>query len=174
MALTALWLLTLFIPAIVGIVLVRHLDQQDGDRKRLTYKIAFPHELTEESVTALIRSISGTLRGSSMRLTGTPTIGFEVWASSAGIVHRLKGPWQHANYVISQLRALVPGIRVTPEDEYPRRNWTRAVEVGLTNSSRPLRIYSAADMAASLLAAMQAMGAAEEMIYQWIPPPPVP
>src|SRR3954469_3478555 len=157
-----------------GVVLVRHLDQQDRDRQRLTYKIAFPHELTEESVTAWIRSISGTLRGSSMRFTGTPTIGFEVWASSAGIVHRLKVPWQHADYVISQLRALVPGIRVTPEDKYPRRNWTRSVEVGLTNSSRPLRIYSAADMAASLLAAMQAMDTGEEMIYQWAATPAIP
>src|SRR4051812_46823724 len=174
MALTALWLLTLFIPAIAGIVLVRHLDQQDRDRQRLTYKIAFPHELTEESVTAWIRSISGTLRGSSMRFTGTPTIGFEVWASSAGIVHRLKVPWQHADYVISQLRALVPGVRVTPEEEWPRRNWTRSVEVGLTNSSRPLRIKSAADLSASLLAAMQAMDAGEEMIIQWVVTPAIP
>jgi hypothetical protein len=155
-------------------VIVRHLDQQDRDRQRKTYRIAFPHELTEESVTAWIRSISGTLRGSSMRLTGTPTIGFEVWADSSGITHRLKVPWQHADYVIAQLRSLVPGIRVTPEDKWPRRNWTRAVEVGLTNSSRPLRIFSAADMAASLLAAMQAMDAGEEMIMQWVVTPAVP
>ena len=56
----------------------------------------------------------------------------------------------------------------------PRRDWTRSVEVGLTNSSRPLRIFSAADMSASLLAAMQAMDAGEEMVMQWVVTPAVP
>lgn len=154
--------------------MVKTLDQKRRDHERKTYRLTFPSELSEDTVTAWIRAISGTLRFSSSRLVGVPTIGFELWATNDGLVHRLKIPWQHADYVISQLRSLVPGIRVTPEDEWPHRKWVKAVEVGLTHSGRPLRIYSPADMASSLLASVQALQADETVMVQWVVTPSVP
>ncbi len=158
-----------------GILMVKHLDQTHRDRNRRTYKLSFPNELDVESVTAWIRSISGTLRYGSSRLVGVPTIGFELLASSQGLTHRMMVPWQHADYVISQLRSLVPGIRVTPEDDFERHKWTHAVEVRLTHSSRQLRIYSASDTAASLLASVQALNDKEHVLIQWVitPTPPI-
>lgn len=154
--------------------MVKKLDQAARDSQRKTYRLSFPSDLDGEMVTAWVRSISGTLRGSRLTFTGLPTIAFEMWASNRGIVHRLKVPWQHADYVVAQLRSLVPGIRVEPEDEWPWRPWTRAVEVGLTHSTRPLRIYSSADMAASLLASVQALDDDEVVMLQWVLSPASP
>lgn len=170
----ALFVLAVCLPSVMGILMVKQLDQQQRDAQRKTYRLSFPSQLDADSVTAWVRAISGTLRYGSTRLTGVPTVAFEMWGSSEGITHRLKVPWQHADYVIAQLRSLVPGIRVTPEEERPRHRWTRAVEVGMTNSSRPLRIYSAADMAASLLASVQALEAGETVLMQWVATPAVP
>lgn len=130
--------------------------------------------MDDDRVTAWVRSISGTLRAGPSRFVGVPTIAFEMWASTDGIVHRMKVPWQHTEYVIPQLRSLVPGIRVTPEDDFPMHQWTRGVEVGLTNSARQLRIFSPADVSASLLASVQALEPGEVVVIQWVVSPAVP
>ncbi len=153
---------------------MKTLDQKSRDQQRKTYRLYFPHELNAESVTSWIRSISGTLRSSRTGLTGLPTVAFELWATSDGIQHRLKVPWQHADYVVSQLRSLVPGIRVTPEDEFPHRLWRKAVEVGLTHSTRQLRIYSPSATATSLLASVQALEPTETVVMQWVITPAIP
>lgn len=166
--------LAFFVIPMIGVLVVKSIDQGHRDSQRKTYKLSFPSELNEAAVTAWIRSISGTLRFGSTRLVGVPTVAFELWATNEGMVHRLKVPWAHADYVVSQLRSLVPGIRVTPEDDWPRRTWTKAVEVALTRSSRPLRIYATSDVAASLLASVQALDANETVIMQWVVTPAIP
>src|SRR5262249_55916892 len=88
-----------------GVMAAKRVDQKQRDRHRKTYRLHFPNELKEESVTAWIRSISGTLRSTKTRFSGVPTIAFETWATHKGIEHRLKVPWEYANYVIPQLRA---------------------------------------------------------------------
>src|SRR5260370_482278 len=87
-------------------------DQKKRDNNRRTYRLGVPSNLDAERVAAWVRSISGTLRGGTTRFVGVPTIAFEMWAGDRGITHRIKIPWQHADYVVSQLRSLVPGIRV--------------------------------------------------------------
>lgn len=158
----------------LGLLVAKHYSQVERDRNRRTYRLHFPAELSGDSVISWMRSISGTLRVSRSRVNGMPTVAFELWATSEGLVHRMKVPWQHADYVIAQLRSLVPGIRVTPEDEFPHRLWTRSVEVGLTHSSRQLRIYSATDVAASLLASVQALEKGETVLIQWVITPAIP
>ena len=169
-------LLLLDIPLIVtvGILAIKHFDQASRDRQRKTYKLAFPSDLEAERVSAWIRSISGTLKTGSFRFLGAPTVAFETWASGRGIQHRLKVPWQHADYVVSQLRSLVPGVRVTPEDDWPAWKWTRAVEVGLTQTTRTLRIFEPADVAGSLLASIQTLQDGEVLLMQWVVTPATP
>ena len=103
-------------------VAAKRLNQRARDRKRKIYKLALPRDLDEERVAAWVRSISGTLQPSALHVGGSPTIVFEVWASSEGITHLLKVPYQHADYVIAQLRSLVAGIRVTPADGFRKRS----------------------------------------------------
>lgn len=168
-------LTVLFAVALAGqVFMIKAFDQRSRDKNRATYRLGFPADLDAVRVAAWVRSISGTLRGSRTRLFGVQTIAFEMWASDQGIVHRIKVPWQHADYVISQLRSLVPGIRVMPEEEYPREDWTRTVEVGLTNSSRQLRIFTASDMSTSLLAAVHPLHKGEKMLVQWVMTPAMP
>lgn len=153
---------------------MRFFDQRDRDKNRKTYRLTFPSDLDAEQVTAWIRSISGTLRSTRTGIAGVPTVAFELVATSAGMQHRIKVPWQYADYIVTQMRSLVPGIRVTPEDEFATFYWTKAVEVSLTHSSRSLRIYDPAVTSASLLASMQALEAGEAVIMQWVVTPAVP
>lgn len=146
-------------------------NQRQKDAQRKTYRLAFPSDLDAERVTAWLRSISGTLRYGQSPFSGAPTISFELWANHEGMSHRLKVPWQHADFIISQLRSLVPGIRVTPEESWPQTLWTSAVEVGLSQSNRQLRIYNSADAASSILASLQALSTNESVVIQWVVSP---
>ena len=154
------------------IVGTKRWDQRTHDRQHKTYKLAFPRDLDEERVAAWVRSISGTLKPATLHLSGSPTMVFELWATNRGITHRLKVPYQNADYIIPQLR--MAGIRVSPEDEFPHESWTRAVEVSLTSSHRPLRIISTVDMSARLLASVQALGENETLLMQWVMTPAIP
>jgi hypothetical protein len=156
-----------------GIAMVRLIDQATRDRNRRTYRLSFPSELKAENVTAWMRSISGTMKTTSWRLAGSPTVAFELWATAEGIQHRIKVPWQYADYVVPQLRQ--QGLRVAPEEDFPEHNWTTAVEVGMSNRGRQLRIYEPADTAASLLASVQALqGTKEALLVQIVVTPTVP
>lgn len=158
------------VTTITGGYMMRNIDQKTRDNGRKTYRLFFPEDLQADAVTAWVRSMSGTLKSNSV-LEGTPSIVFEVWSTSKGIEHLLKVPWQHADYVIAQLLAHVPGLSYAPEADIPRRLWTRSVELGLSNTGRPLRIYSPASVSASILAAMQSMDSGEAVMLQWIVTP---
>jgi hypothetical protein len=163
-------LFTIFGLIAASLYYTKRAAQMAKDKDRKTYRLSFPADLDAERISAWLRSISGTL-GKGAMFSGTPSITFELWASNDGLVHRMKVSWKHADYVISQLRSLIPGIRVTPEDTFPRHEWRRAVEVGITKSSRQLRIYSAADSSASILASAQALSPGESLLIQWVVSP---
>ncbi|MFM9793287.1 type IV secretory system conjugative DNA transfer family protein [Streptomyces turgidiscabies] len=107
-------------------------------------------------------------------MLGVPTIVFETWATESGIVHRLKVPWQDGEFIAGQLRTLIPGITVAEDESRPHHQWTRAVELGMRHQSRQLRITNHADLAASLLASVQAIKTDEVVMMQWVLTPAVP
>ncbi len=143
------------------------------DNSRHTYLLIFPPELQAEAVIAWLVALSGVLRSGFWRLLGLPAIVFELVATDRGLAHRLHVPRQYADYIVAQLRTLVPGIRVTREERPARQPWTRAVELGQTRTSRSLRILSPEAMAASLLASVQ-VGEGEQVLVQWLVSPAVP
>lgn len=157
----------------VDMALMRR-NQRTGDRSPRAYTLAFPRELDEDRVVAWLRSISGTLRASSVALGASPAIGFELISDAAGLTYRIKVPSRHAAYVIGELRSHVPGIRVTPEEDQPDTAWTRAVEVGLSGSERPLRIFSVPDVSTSVLASVQGLRGGEAVLVQWVMTPAIP
>jgi hypothetical protein len=173
MAIAAL-LLLFGVVLISGVRLVRLFDQAKHDRNRKTYTVAFPADLSTEAVMAWVRSISGTMQSGPIRLQGVPSMVFEVWATDRGMIHRLKVPWQQADYIVSQLRSLVPGVRVSPEEDQLWHDWTAIVELGETRPSRSLRINSSDEIAASLLASVQALDEGEAVLIQWVVSPAVP
>lgn len=170
-------LLLFIVVASSGLIFLVHGEQKVMDHQRKHYRVYFPSALDADMVTAWVRSISGTLKRHNP-VTGAPTIAFELWSSASGIEHRLKVPWAQAEYVVGQLRSLVPGIRVEPELDVPYRRWTHAVEIGLTKGSRTLRIYNTASTATSILASVQSLEPGETLMMQWVispaPPEPLP
>ena len=156
-----------------GVLFVKQQDQKSRDHDRRTYTLAFPADLSMDQVTAWTHSISGTLTGPS-RLLGLPTTAIELWANDRGITHRIRVSRKQADYVVPQLRSLLPGVKIMPEDTPPEHEWTYAVELGMTHPSRPLRIYNAESVATSLLATVQSLGAGEQVIMQWVVAPATP
>lgn len=141
------------------------------DNQRKTYQLSFPADLATESIVSWLRQIGGKLRPPLFPLAGEPTIVFELWGTSTGITHRIKVPWQGAEYIVGQLHSLVPGIRLTPEEEFPRRVWVKAVELGLTHSARQLDIPEPEILAKSLLSSIQPLKDDETIIVQWVVAP---
>jgi len=60
------------------VLIVKSIEQRRRDRDRRTYRLYFPNELDAAATTAWIRSISGTLRISGAKVTGVPTLAFEL------------------------------------------------------------------------------------------------
>lgn len=150
--------------------MVQHVARR-ADNQRITYHLTFPAELDHQRIVAWLRAISRTLNVSRFGLTEAQSMAFEVIASDQGISHRIRVPKGKADDIIPQLRALIPGVSATPEEWPAPYKWTRGVEVGQTNKSRPLRIPNAADTSTSILASLQPLKAGEAVIIQWVVAP---
>lgn len=146
---------------------------KESDKPRLSYRLTFPTELASAEVMKWLHSVSGTLRGRPDGFLNMPSMVFEVGATDLGIVHRLRVPRGAADYIVPQLRSLVPGMTVTPEDDEPEHQWTTAVELGLTNPSRRLNIHDVDAVSASVLTNMQSLRRGEALLLQWVVAPAV-
>lgn len=149
-------------------------SQSDLDADRKTYVLTFPQDLAEDRVQAWLRSVSGTLHAKPSLLDGIPTIVFETWSTAAGIEHRIKVPWQHADDIMSQLRTHLRGLRYEPATLFPRHEWTYAVEIGESNPERSLRIHNSNDTAASILTSIGQLKNDEALVMQWVVAPSKP
>ena len=138
---------------------------------RLTFRLTFPSNLDPDHVLTWLRAISGTRQSGINRLFNLSSMAFEVWATDRGIMHRLHIPRAHVDFVVPQLRSLIPGLTVTPETEELEHQWTTAVELGHTNPSRTLSIPNAGSLSTSLLTSMQGLGPREALILQWVVSP---
>ncbi|PLS77620.1 MAG: hypothetical protein CYG59_22840, partial [Chloroflexi bacterium] len=157
-----------------SLFLLKRNSQKWHDKNRCAYTLIFPADLAAEQVTTFLHAISGTLKRLPFALDAAPTIAFELWATDKGIQHRIKVPWQHADYVMSQLLSLIPGLRYEPEEQPPEHEWSRAVELGETKPRRKLRVLSPEALSASLLASIQTLGRGEAVIIQTVVTPAIP
>lgn len=144
-----------------------------------SYELTFPSNLAIQPVIAWLYALSGTLPPGLVRLWGAPTTVLELWATGDGrdIRYHLTPPAAYADYLVSQLRTLVPGTRAVPAAGEPdRRTWTRVVELGMRAPRRTLRIIDPESVAASLLAAVQrvALRSGDALLYQWVIRPAIP
>jgi hypothetical protein len=96
---------------------------------------------------------------------------FETRASGHAIDHVVLTPEGAAHYVTSQLRGLVPGVRVVEHAGRPPVSY--AVELRLSNGTRELYVGDLPAMAASLLASLQPLQRGESITVQWLVAPAV-
>jgi hypothetical protein len=142
----------------------------------LSYTLRFPSDVNVEQVQTWLHALSGLLPGRLGRLWGSPTVALELWASAEhGFRYRLIVPRTSAGFVVGQLRTAVPGMRVTPSEEWAAHSWTRMAELGMRKAQRSLRVEPVA-LAGSLLASVQgfALRRHEAVVMQWIIRPAVP
>lgn len=152
-----------------GLMGLKDMTASPGDR--LTFRLTFPSNLDPDHVLTWLRTISGTGQSGISRLFSLPSMAFEVWATDHGIMHRLHIPRAHVDFVVPQLRSLIPGLTVTPEGEELEHQWTTAVELGHTNPSRTLSIPNAGSLSTSLLTGMQGLKPSEALLLQWVVTP---
>ncbi|MGV9340592.1 type IV secretory system conjugative DNA transfer family protein [Streptomyces sp. NPDC003688] len=155
----------------LGAVLMGLKSMGDPASKRLIFRLTFPSNLDTDQVLTWLRTISGTRQSGISRLFNLPSMVFEVWATDRGITHRLHIPRAHVDFVVPQLRSLIPGLTVTPETEEAAHEWTTAVELGHTNPSRTLSIPNATTLSTSLLTGMQGLKPREALLLQWVVSP---
>lgn len=153
-----------------GILVAKLMDQHARDKHHVGYKLSFPADKTVEEYCTYLTALSGTLRAKYPGITGTPTIAFEMWAKNGVIKHVMRVPWEYADYVVGQLRTLVPGIRVDPDLEPSHAVWVHSIELGIRNSHRELRINPKA-ISSSILAATQGLRDDEVLMMQWVVAP---
>lgn len=150
---------------------MRFKSQINRDSNRETYLVSFPTDLSVERVLAWLRSVCGTLPRRSSTALSVETLVFELCATSRGITHRVHVPKAAAEYITSQLRALAPGVTAVQDDSREDINWTAGHELRMSSPTRQLRIPSHNDLAASLLASIQALRPDETVLLQWVVTP---
>ncbi|MFI1354860.1 type IV secretion system DNA-binding domain-containing protein [Streptomyces sp. NPDC020898] len=153
---------------LAGLWYMRQNKQAARDDSRRAYTLLFPPDLTAEQVTSWLQAISGTLRTGAFGVFGVNTLAFELLATERGISYRLRAPAAHADLIASELRTLLPGTVVTPEETPPTHEWSWVVELGQTSPDRLLNIPKPANLAATLLASVQQLGPGEAVLTQLV------
>lgn len=138
-----------------------------------TFELAFPGDLDPRQVQAWLRTLIGTSPAGPRRLLGSPATALEVLATDRGTTYRLSVELKLADYVVGQLRTLIPGIKVTPTAMTLGSEWNKVVELGLRRLSRTVPLPPAEEFAASLLASIQGLTTGDTVLLQWMVTPAV-
>jgi hypothetical protein len=168
-------LLTLAALGIGALFGVRYVRAGAEAARRRTVRVTYPRDLKLDQVLAFTRSLSGLLAPRWQRLIGSPAVVIETRADPTGIVHYLHLPSGGADYVLAQLRASLPGVRIDEPVEAETVRPTLALELRTSSTTQALRTDQPAQSAAALLATLQPMRDGEHALVQWIvtPAPPV-
>lgn len=142
-----------------------------ASERRRAYGLTFPRGIKPEQVVAFTRSLSGLLPPWWRRPFGSPVVVFEARADAGGIRHRLVAPAGAADYVLSQLWAALPGIRIEEEPGSPEPlRLTDALELRLSGHAQ-LRVDQPETTSAGLLATLQPLRDGEAAVVQWVVTP---
>jgi hypothetical protein len=167
-------LLSLLFASFVVAALVlwlRLTDQRSRDAARTRFQLRFPKDLVADQVEAFLRAIGGMPMGRHLH-TGESTIVFDLVAEANAVRHFIRVPEGQSPYVLSQLRALVPRVRITEvQEQTPAVDW--ATELRLTDSGRELRADVPAAVASSLIASSQPLTNGEAVVLQWVVAPSI-
>ena len=146
-------------------VAVGRLLADPGDSVLL--RLTFPRTVSFEHAVAAVRTLAGLLPPWWRRTFGAPAVALEVRGGANGIEHILTVPRGRAEYVLSALRAAVPGLRVS-EDEVPALPDVNLVrELRMSGSGR-LRTDAAGATTTGILASLQPLKDRERAVVQYV------
>ncbi len=132
-----------------------------------TLLLSFPRELSPEQLVDALRGLHGLLPPRWRRLLGTPSVSLEVAASRHGIWHFLTLPGARASFVSGQLRAALPGLRVSPAEGTLGAEFDLARELVPSGPGR-LRVQATEPTNRGILAALQPLAGTDSIVVQWV------
>lgn len=155
--------------AVMGLViLVRAYDARAWRDSLTIYRLILPQALTSTDVAGWLAHVVATTHATGFAFRIPPALGLEVSAGPDGITHTLLVPQSLTGSVLAGLRAALPGARIEEAVPGPRLAHAIAAEARLTNVLRPLAHDRAKRASASILAALQPLGAGEQITLQWL------
>ena len=155
---------------LVGTVaMLRRLDQDRRDQRRVTFRLSFPPDLTFAAVLSFVRTLTQ-LSPTRDLLAGHDSAAFEVIASSTGIEHRVQLPAAASEAILAQL-GLISGLGVEEIDEIANITLPAATQLRLTSRYRTLRTDDPESADAALLAAIGHLEPDEHLIWQVVARP---
>ncbi|KJS53490.1 hypothetical protein VM98_24880 [Streptomyces rubellomurinus subsp. indigoferus] len=142
--------------------------QQPSSRFGTTWEITCPRDLPYDAVLALMRALSGTLRGGAP----PPSVAIEVYGDVRGLRFFVTAPEQLAISVQRLITTHLAGAAITvvtgADDLVRATAWSTVIEIGPSNAREPLRIPSPPAAVATLLAAFTGLRDDQALAQQWI------
>jgi hypothetical protein len=123
------------------------------------YRLRWPREVEPEQLTQVFRLLATT--------AGNPVV-IEAVGSAGVVEHRMALPGGRAASVIDQLRAAIPGMALEEVSTRPALAVTRAVELRLSTTRRPLRTDDVAGVSRAILTALAQVHRGERLVIQWV------
>ncbi len=151
-----------------AIVAVRRRDGRRWAADLAPYRLEVSSSFEAAGLQQFLAAMTGLLPSRWAMPLSVRGIGLEVVATSGGVLHFLLVPRGQVEIVLGQLRASVPGIRITAEDDYRPAAPTLAGELGTPQPNRQLRVDDPAAVAAGILTSLQPLEAGEQMIVSWL------
>lgn len=136
-------------------------------RSRRSFLVSFPRELTDEQLRAALRALHGLLPPAWQWLFRVPSVVIEAIGTAEGIAHRISATAGDAEYVLGQLKAALPGVRVTEEVGAEGHRPTLARELRPVGSGQ-LRTENSAATNSAVLAALQPLRTGQHIVVQWV------
>ena len=156
---------------ILGVILAaRWLDGRSWQRSLLAFRLRLPAGLSVDGMTDWLSTVNAATHAPLFSLLSAPPVALELVASRRGIEHVLLVPKTMRDAMLSGLRAALPGVRVDELPDYlgSRSSFQVAAEATISNARRPLGVERAEVAASSLLASLQPLYGAEQIVVQWL------
>lgn len=161
-------LLVLGFMLITLIGLVRFHNSGRWRDELVAYSLRFPRTLDAAAVAGFFNGLAGLAGTHWERMAEPRAVAFELVATHDGIRHQLLVPRRQAPSVLATMRAVLPGVTATPDESWRPTTPTVAAGLGLSEQHRPLAVERTAEIASSVLAAVQPLAAGERIVVQWV------
>src|SRR5260221_11661267 len=122
-----------------AVMWLRFVEQRRADLGREVFRLRFPRDTDAEAVIRFVAGLSGLRPAWYRRWLHVPTVILEVRATKGRIEHVLVMPRQSSGFVLSQLRAALPSVRLDGPVTDPLPAITRGALLEVTSTKRPLR-----------------------------------
>ncbi len=164
-------IIVMVVPAIVlayVTLAVRAESRAKWSEQLQAYAVLFPRGVSPAQVADFLAGLSGIVAERWRRPFVVRAVGWEVTATSEGIIHHLLVTPTHAPTVLSTLRAAMPGARVARDENYRPTRPTQAAQLGQVGGSRVLADGAASRVSAALLSSLQPLRDGERIVVQWV------